>query len=85
MTITTEQIIELARQNAHHALMKSSCELCIDDAEKLLANGDIRHANQRALKSLAYSLGIFHHVYQEVKREISEMENNKTNSQDMVI
>lgn len=83
MTITTEQIIELAKQNAHHALMKSSCELCIDDAEKLLADGYIRYANQRALKSLAYSLGIFHHVYQDVKQEISEMENAKTNSQDM--
>jgi hypothetical protein len=44
--------------------MQTSAELALHDARTLCANGEYGYAADRALKSLAYSVGIFSPVYQ---------------------
>lgn len=57
------QIVTLAATLADSAQMRSSARLCADDAAALLATGDTTNAKARALRSLAYSVGIFHPTY----------------------
>lgn len=40
--------------------MASSAQLCLDDARALIARGDYRNAARRVVRSLDYSVGIFH-------------------------
>jgi hypothetical protein len=47
--------------------MASSALLCYSDALKLLEKGDRHYAEKRALKSLAYSVGILHPDYIRAK------------------
>ena len=47
--------------------MASSAKLCLLDAVALMGSYDYEGAKRRALKSLAYSVGIFHADYQRVK------------------
>ena len=60
-----QQVIELAIKHADQAVMKSSAELCIEDAKACLARGLPEFAKVRALKSLAYSVGISSNVYKQ--------------------
>lgn len=57
------QILVLARKNLGGA-MESSARLCLADAVRLSDQGDFEYAKARALKSLAYSVGVFHRDYQ---------------------
>lgn len=43
--------------------MESSARLCLADAIRLFDEGDLDAAQRRALKSLAYSVGVFHQDY----------------------
>lgn len=57
----TNAIIILARKHVHNAAaMQSSAELCLAEAIALRDAGDLPAAAQRAIKSLAYSVGILH-------------------------
>lgn len=61
-----EQIITLARKHVGNgAAMESSARLCLADAVKLYDEGEYCYAYDRALKSLAYSVGVFHADYRK--------------------
>jgi hypothetical protein len=47
-----------------HSDANSSAALCADEAHQWLAEGLEDQARQRALRSLAHSLGVFHPDYQ---------------------
>lgn len=62
--MTTNQVIILARKHVHNPVaMRSSAELCLADAVRLQDEGNLNAAKARALKSLAYSVGILHADY----------------------
>ena len=67
----TLQIIELAKKNIDNgASMQSSAKLCLDDALNLLKLGGCEDVVRiRAIKSLKYSVGIFHPDYQAAIEE----------------
>ena len=50
--------------------MESSARLCLEDSMKLLNEGDKQAAAERALKSLAYSVGIMSSVYQKARAHV---------------
>ena len=54
-----------ARANVHHAQMESSARLCLADAVALKDAGDYDAARTRAIKSLAYSVGIGSTIYKQ--------------------
>ena len=59
------EVIQLARKHANNgALMQSSAQLCLKAAEDLQAQGKCVEARNRAVKSLQYSVGVFHPDYQ---------------------
>lgn len=57
--MTTQQVLALARKHLGGA-MESSARLCLADAVALLDAGDLEGAKARALKSLKFSVGVFH-------------------------
>lgn len=59
----TGLIIELARKHIGKGSMVSSAQLCLDDAVRLASEGRQGYARERAIKSLQYSVGIFHQDY----------------------
>lgn len=61
--MTALEVIALAERHAPEAELRSSAELCIGDARAWLAAGDETAARQRAARSLAYSVGVFHPAY----------------------
>jgi hypothetical protein len=63
--IVVSRIIQLAEANIGKGSMVDSAALCLDDARSLLARGDLEHARERALNSLAYSVGILSLAYRE--------------------
>lgn len=58
------EIIKLARQHSNEGSMVSSAQLCLSDAVEMQRLGHPEYARKRALKSLAYSVGMFHPDYQ---------------------
>lgn len=62
----TKTAITLARKHLGGE-MESSALLCLSDAIRLYDDGDYKGASRRALKSLAYSVGVFHHDYAKVE------------------
>ena len=58
----TEQVIRLARFRIG-GQMESSARICLADAVSLYDNGEHEKARARAIKSLAYSVGVFHKDY----------------------
>ena len=63
--MTTKQAVETAR---HHAMtteksMKSSALLCLDSADDCMERGEEEDARLCAIRSLRYSVGIFHSDY----------------------
>lgn len=59
--MNTKEVIALARKHANNgAVMQSSAELCLADAVRLFDAGSLDLAKARAVKSLAYSVGVFH-------------------------
>lgn len=65
--MTATKVIVLARKNIGGE-MESSARLCLQDAIELHAQGNYEFAKARALKSLAYSVGVFHADYQKAAR-----------------
>lgn len=66
MSKTAEQTvaaIETARRHAGEGAMASSAALCLADAEALRKAGRLDDAHAAALRSLKYSVGIFHPDY----------------------
>jgi hypothetical protein len=67
--MTLDQILAAARKHVGNgAAMESSARLCLADAVSLKDQGDFKHAKERAVKSLAYSVGIFHADYQKAAK-----------------
>lgn len=61
MMKTTEEVLELAKQHLDNgADMASSALSCFNDAQAFLAAGKPDLARRWAVRSLAYSVGIFH-------------------------
>lgn len=60
--MNTDKVIILARKHLG-GTMESSARLCLSDAIELVNAGDLAGAKVRALKSLAYSVGILHADY----------------------
>jgi hypothetical protein len=61
-------VVDLAKKHVNNKVpMASSALLCYSDALRLLEKGDTRYAEQRALKSLAYSVGILHPDHMKAK------------------
>jgi hypothetical protein len=65
--MNAQQIIELAQANVEKAAMRDSAQSCVNDARACLARGLPDYAIGRAVKSLAYSLGILSPVYQAAR------------------
>lgn len=65
--MNAQQAIELAEKHVAQAQMRSSAQLCIDDAKRCLAAGKDNYAVMRALESLAYSVGKSSPVYKMVQ------------------
>ena len=57
------ETIRIARKHIGNGAMESSARLCLADAVALYDVGDYDAAHQRALKSIAYSVGIMHPDY----------------------
>jgi hypothetical protein len=57
------EALRLAQLHTRQGAMQSSAELCAADALECFNAGDYGHAHERAVKSLAYSVGIFSPVY----------------------
>ena len=62
--MTVENVIFEARKNLG-GQMESSARLCLADAIALYDAGNYDAAKVRALKSLSYSVGIFHPAYRK--------------------
>lgn len=64
-----DQILALCRKHlGNGAAMESSARLCLADAISLKDEGNFDASKVRALKSLSYSVGIFHADYQRAAR-----------------
>ena len=65
--MTTSQLIASARKHyiAMTGGMKSSAEVCLGDAIQQYDAGNYDSARIWALKSLAYSVGVFHNDYKK--------------------
>jgi hypothetical protein len=59
-----EKAIILARKNIG-GVMESSARLCLEDAIRLRDEGKYDYAKQWAIRSLSYSVGIFHPDYKK--------------------
>ena len=67
MTLTALCI--LAQKHRETGPMATSAQCCLEDAYYLIRRHDFAAARQRALKSLAYSVGILHADYQRAIQE----------------
>lgn len=63
--MTTLEIIKIATNHAHK---NDSAMVCLNDAVALHKKGDDVHAKQRAIKSLAYSVGVCDPIYLMVNK-----------------
>ena len=65
--MNTFEVIELARKHVNNgAVMQSSAQACLESAERLQAQGKCVEARNRAVRSLQYSVGVFHPDYKRV-------------------
>jgi uncharacterized protein (UPF0332 family) len=55
-----QNAINLATKNQNFGVMTSSAKLCLRDAKALFAAGKYEYAIGRAVRSIEYSVGIFH-------------------------
>lgn len=58
--MNAQQVIELANKHLGKGSMVSSAQLCLADAKNLMLQNEEGYAKGLALKSLAYSVGVFH-------------------------
>ena len=61
--MNTEKTIILARKHLGSGSMESSARHCLAEAVRLNDNNDTESARKWALKSIAYSVGVFHPDY----------------------
>lgn len=66
--MNSSEVLALARKHLGSGSMESSARLCLADAVSLMDKGDLKYAKLRALKSLAYSVGILHADYQRAAK-----------------
>ena len=66
--MTTQTTLAIARKHLGAGTMESSARLSLTDAVALYDNGDHEGAKARALKSIAYSVGVFHPDYKKASR-----------------
>jgi len=65
------EVLDMARKHRNNgAAMQSSAELCYADAVTLCLQSRFEASRHRAIKSLGYSVGVFHPDYQAAKEEI---------------
>lgn len=62
--MNTNQVIILARKHLGGE-MESSARFCLEDAIRLYDEGKLDYAKQWAIRSLSYSVGIFHPDYKK--------------------
>ena len=68
MINAAEKAIRLARKHiGNGAAMDSSARLCLADALALMEKQDYEAAHARAVRSLGYSVGVFHADYKSAK------------------
>ena len=73
--MNTNNVIILARKHVGNgAAMESSARLCLADAIALQAKGKLTEARNRAVKSLQYSVGVFHPDYRRADPRIEPEE-----------
>lgn len=63
------EVLALARKHLGSGTMESSARLCLADAISLYDAGEFVYARARALRSLAYSVGITHPDYIRAVRD----------------
>lgn len=64
---TAEHCITLAARNAGKGIMSSSAHACLRDAKRFAGEGRFDLVSRWCMRSLAYSVGVFHADYQEVR------------------
>lgn len=65
MITAANKAIILARKNLTNAIQESSARVYLVDALRAVEREDYRAAHMWAVKSLGYSVGIFHPDYQK--------------------
>ena len=64
--MNAQQTIRVAEAHAYNgAQMQTSAILCLCDARKCFGRGQFDFAKERALRSLSYSVGVFHADYRK--------------------
>lgn len=72
--MNTRDILNLVRRHiGNGAAMDSSARSCLEDASVAEALGEYTYARQWALRSLSYSVGIFHEDYQAVAAVVGRL------------
>ena len=70
--LNTSKIIALARKHVHaNPTMESSARACLSDAINCHDAGNLESAQLLAIKSLRYSVGIFHKDCQRAMAAVS--------------
>lgn len=76
--MNTQKRIALARKHyLDNETNKASAALCLSDAVALYDAGDYDAADRRAVKSLAYSVGIFHADYKAAAKFLQDAEDKQ--------
>lgn len=65
MITKANRAIVLARKHLTNAAQESSARFCLADALRAFERDDYRAAHMWAVKSLSYSVGVFHADYQK--------------------
>ena len=68
ITEANKAIIFARKHIGNGALMDSSARVCLNDALRAVEREDYRAAKMWAVKSLGYSVGIFHGDYQRAAK-----------------
>jgi hypothetical protein len=70
--MTVQEILDLAERRAYdpHAIQGENAIVPLNDAKRLAASGSLLYAKRRALRSLGFSVGVFHEDYRAVERAV---------------